>query len=471
MSEQTILRAQAGKQSDFLANPADIVIYGGAAGGGKTYGVLLDALRHLAKLKNINMAAFRREATDLKKPGAIWDESKKIYPFAGGRPNNQELSWTFNKSSRIKFSGLQHENDMYAWQGAQLDVLYFDELTHFTELQFWYLIGRLRSVSGQIKPYARATCNPENNWVFSLISWWIDEKGYPILDRSGKLRWFYRYSDKMYWFDSEKAANRDLASKDLKNIKPLSFTFIPANINDNPILLKNNPNYYAMLAQLPEHEKIKLLDGNWLFRPAGKLFKADDFKLFAINPREPDLRMITIDTASETKTANDYTVMQVWSRSNGIYLEKQIRGKYDFGAQLQLLESLIYEVKPHYVSIEKASSGFGLITEIRKRTAVPILAISRSKDKYSRGYEAQGYVKGGYVYVNPQADYYTDFISECAQFSPENKNKSGVHDDQVDPMLDAVYYLLIQKIGQNRHKTPEILTNYAKKPTQRSSVF
>ncbi|HEX5187715.1 MAG TPA: phage terminase large subunit [Nitrososphaeraceae archaeon] len=455
----TTFSPQPGRQYEFLSCNADIALYGGAAGGGKTYGLLLDPLRHAVKISRFNAAIFRREATDLKKPGGIWDESSRLYPLVGAKSNNQELNWVFNKTkSRIKFSGMQHETDMKSWQGSQLDYLGFDELTHFTETQFWYLLGRLRSVSGRIKPYCRATCNPENNWVFQLIKWWINEDGSPNLERAGKIRWFYKLDDVIYWFDSEQAAKYDIAQKGNEKLFPSSFTFIPANINDNQILLKNNPNYYAMLSQLPEEEKIKLLDGNWLFRPRGKLFNISYFNHFIVPIIDYECKIVTCDTAAKIDSANDYTVFQCWIlKENKIYLEKQIRGKFTYLMQLQLLESFILEMKPNWVSIESASTGISLLQDLPRKVGVPLLATTRDKDKYTRGYQCQFYLLSGYVYVNPKADYFVDFTSEVSQFSPENKNKQHIHDDQVDCMMDAIYYLLMVKIWKNIDKPNEKL--------------
>lgn len=445
MNSPVILQPQEGRQTEFLACRADICIYGGAAGGGKSFGLLLDAVRYAAKLPIFNGVIFRRLAADLTKPGALWDESKNIYTLAAGYPNNASLSWRWARNSKIKLAGLQLEQDVMSWQGAQLDFLGFDELTHFSEHQFWYLIGRMRSTSGKIKPYCRATCNPENNWVYELIKWWIKSNGYPDISRAGKIRWFYRFNDEIFWFDNRVDAVNEINQRALSsNIRPLSLSFIPATLSDNKILLKNSPSYYAALAQLPEYERSKLLDGNWKVRPIGKLFSPKDFQIFVIPPREPESKMIFVDTAMSTKTANDFTVMQRWSRyQNCIYLEKQIRGRFDFGTQLQVLCSLIMEDKPNWVVIEKAATGISLIQELRKRLAVPLIEIDRHKDKYTRGFECQGYVQSGYVFVNPHADYYADFMSEVSNFSPENKNKLGIHDDQVDCMLDAIYYMLI----------------------------
>lgn len=446
-----IYQPQPGRQTEFLSSNADVVVYGGSAGSGKTYGLLLEPLRFF-HLENVNALILRRTKAQLGLPGSIWPESQKIYGSLGFKANLTKMQYRFQKNSYLKFVGIQHESDIFNFQGSVSDFMGFDELTHFTEDQFWYLLGRVRSSGGKIKPYVRATCNPDNCWVFHLLEWWIDQKtGYPILERAGKLRWLLRLGNVNYWFNNEQAASQYVVAHKLDSRHhALSFTFIPATINDNQILLQNDPSYYAKLSQLKESEKMKLLYGCWLFKPEGKLFKLEWFKHFVIWPRQFKALLITCDTASSTKTANDYTVFQLWGLYEGkIYLLKQIRGKFTATQQLNLLTNMVITNKARYVSIERASTGFHLIAEIGKQTSVIVYEMVRSKDKYQRAYDVQEYVEKGYVLIDPNADYYAEYVSEITSFAPENKSKTTVHDDQVDPTVDAIDLLLVKKIGYN----------------------
>ena len=450
-----VFAPQKGPQTEFLKTNADIAIYGGAAGGGKTYALMLDAVRTISIGPNIEGVLFRKTVTDLKKPGGIIDESSKIYPYAGGKLNRLDLKWRFNNNSKITMAGLQYEKDKSSWQGSQLDFVAFDELTHFDESQFWYLFGRLRSTSGLVCPYLRATTNPEpGSWIYHLIKWWINKDGSPNLEKSGKLRWFYRSNDNFFWFNSKIQAINDLKNKNIYDSKPISLTFIPANINDNQELIKKNPNYYSMLSQLPLQERMKLLEGNWLWRPCGKLFKAEWFNHYYCTPQAIQGSIIVCDTAHDTKRANDYTVFQYWVYKHGrIYLEKQLRGKWDYNTQLQLLKALILETNATYVSIEKAATGHSLLQDVPRQLSVCLLPMIRTKDKYTRGYEIQSYIQCGYVYINPNSDYFTNFIAEVTQFSPDDKDKKYLHDDQVDCLIDAIYHLLVKKICHPRKET------------------
>jgi len=94
--------------------------------------------------------------------------------------------WRWPRAGKIKFSHLQFETTVYDWQGAQIALICFDELTHFTAHQFFYIVSRNRSTCG-VWPYIRATCNPDaDSWVASFLAWWLDpESGFPIPARAG----------------------------------------------------------------------------------------------------------------------------------------------------------------------------------------------------------------------------------------------------------------------------------------------
>ena len=116
----------------FLSTKADIAIYGGAAGGGKSYALLLKPLSHI-HVSGFNAVIFRRNTTDLRNPGGLWDESHQIYPYAGGRSKEApDMEWKFGRGQvKIQFSHLQYDKTVLDWQGAQVCMFGFDELSHF----------------------------------------------------------------------------------------------------------------------------------------------------------------------------------------------------------------------------------------------------------------------------------------------------------------------------------------------------
>lgn len=223
-------------------------------------------MRHVRR-PGFSAVVFRRTTVQVRNPGGLWDESCKLYPAKGGRPFSAALEWRFPSGAKVKFAHLEHDKTVLEWQGAQLPLICFDELTHFTAGQFWRLLARNRSVSG-VRPYIRAACNPDaGSWVADLIAWWIDPKsGLPIKRRAGKVRWFVRVGETLEWAD-----HADQLQRRHPGLIPKSLTFIPARLEDNLALAAADPEYRANLLALPRVERERLLNGNWKIRPAAGL--------------------------------------------------------------------------------------------------------------------------------------------------------------------------------------------------------
>ena len=204
----------------------------------------------------------------VRNPGGLWDESYKIYPALGAAPFSAALEWKFPSGAKVKFAHLEHDKTVLEWQGAQLPLICFDELTHFTAAQFWSMTARNRSV-GAIAPYIRATCNPDaDSWVAELVAWWIDpDTGLPIRRRSGLLRWFVRVGDSLEW-----ASRKAELERRHRALIPRSLTFVAARLEDNKALTRADPEYRAKLLALPRVERERLLHGNWKIRPAAGLY-------------------------------------------------------------------------------------------------------------------------------------------------------------------------------------------------------
>jgi predicted phage terminase large subunit-like protein len=271
---QTIIRPQAGPQTAFLASPADIAIYGGSAGGGKTWALLMEPLRHVAN-PQFGAVFFRRSTVQVRNEGGLWDESEKLYPSIGAVPKEHVLQWNFPAGASVSFAHLEHDKTVLNWQGSQIPLICFDELTHFSAKQFWYMVSRNRSMCG-VRPYIRATCNPDaDSWVAEFISWWINpDTGLPIPERAGKLRWFVRIGDAIVWADDPAELSDYINPLDGEPIPPKSVTFVPAKLTDNAALMAADPGYLANLMALPTVERERLLGGNWKIRPAaGLLFR------------------------------------------------------------------------------------------------------------------------------------------------------------------------------------------------------
>lgn len=280
------LAPQKGPQAKFLASIADITLFGGGAGGGKTAGILLDCLRHL--YISVTAIIFRRTREMIRKPGGIWDESYEFYSALGARPRETFLDWKFKEGLCVKFDGLQNEKDVFNYQGTALPIQKWDELTHFTFKQFFYMVSRCRSTTG-IPGYIHATCNPDkDSWVRKFIDWWIDpETGFPIPERDGILRWFIREGDKFTWANSAD----ELIKKFGISHMPMSVTFIRSKLTDNQILMGKDPLYLSKLMSLNRVERMQLLDGNWnVSFSAGEIFKKHWFEIIDEMPSDQEVQ-------------------------------------------------------------------------------------------------------------------------------------------------------------------------------------
>jgi hypothetical protein len=270
-SNAKIIRPQEGYQLDFASSSADICIGGGAAGVGKTFSLLLEPIRH-KDVEGFGSVIFRRTNPQIRNEGGLWDTSVQLYSSLVATPRQSSLEWFFGKS-KLKFSNLEYEKNIYDWQGSQIPLIGFDELTHFSKKMFFYLLTRNRSVCG-VNPYVRATCNPDpDSWVAEFISWWIDqETGFAIAERRGVLRYLIVDGENYIWGDSKQEVIEkgwhileDVVNK--SKIDPSEFvksvTFIGGSIYDNRELLKENPAYLGNLLAQDKDTQAALLHSNW----------------------------------------------------------------------------------------------------------------------------------------------------------------------------------------------------------------
>lgn len=340
MSDREYIKPQPGFQQNFLSSAADICIGGGAAGGGKSYALLMEAVRHMDN-PLFKAAIFRRTTPQIKNTGGLWDTSKdlflKLRNGRGEKPvsTEQPPKWTFPGGGTLLFSHLEHESDKDSWDGSQIALLGFDELIHFTESQFWYMVGRNRSASG-VKPYIRATTNPQSSgWVKRLVSWWIypddfeDEslRGMPISERVGILRFLARYNEQYYWGETPEAAIAELPEDAAGDFSPelvKSVTFVPGVLSENVELTAKDPAYKGNLLAQDKKHGTRLLRGCWYDADGeNELFRYTDlWDMFAPNGGraarlgEVEARYLTADVAME---GSDYLRIGIW---RGLVLEK-----------------------------------------------------------------------------------------------------------------------------------------------------
>lgn len=435
---------QEGPQTDFLATKADIAIFGGSAGGGKSHACLLAACRHREN-PEFHAVIFRREGTMIRNAGGLWDKSVGIMMAFGAKGTRQEMRWKFPSGSTVKMSHMEREVDRFAWQGAEVPLVIFEELTQFAECQFWYLLSRLRSMSG-VPGRIRASCNPDpDSFVAKLIAWWIDDKGYAIPERSGVLRWFIRVGnsdvgERVLWADS-----REELVAAYPTSEPKSLTFIRSSIKDNKALMERDPGYLANLMALPYVERMRLLEGNWKVKPtAGNYFRREWFKVVDRLPDTVRRKVRAWDRAatapSQSNPDPDYTAgVKVTRGADGTFYVEDVRtcrlspgGVEDFikaGHQMDGIETVMV------LEQEPGASGVADITHALKAFAGFHVAVRKPmQDKVTRANPASTQVQHGNV-VLLRAEWNDSFIAELENFP------DGAHDDQVDGFASAINYL------------------------------
>lgn len=327
-SSYQLPKPHPGAQQSFYDSKASVTIYGGSAGGGKSFCLLLKAVKHINN-PGYGSVIFRRTRPEITNEGGLWDESVKLYKnIPGARSREGNLDWTFPSGSAISFGHAQYESDVEdKYPGAQIAHIGFDELTKFTEKQFWFLFSRNRSTSGVV-PTIDATCNPDaDSWVAKLIDWWIDPNtGYPIPERAGILRYFYRVNGVLHWGDTEKELI-DKFPHLAKIAPPKSLTFIPAVLDDNKTLMEVDPQYKANLLALHPVEMERLLKGNWKIKfSAGLVFNRKWFEIVDIEdvPRSPYEVLVRFwdlaSTAREVATHSScFSASQKWLKVDDIF--------------------------------------------------------------------------------------------------------------------------------------------------------
>jgi predicted phage terminase large subunit-like protein len=271
-----------GPQTAYVASAADITIFGGTAGPGKSWGTLFRMGVHADRYPGYYGVVFRRESPQITGGGGLWEESTKLYPIWGAKARaGGVLDWRWPNRSMVEFRHLQNAGDELAHHGKQYAEVAFDELTTFLEQQFWYLISRLRSTCG-FRPRMVATTNPDSeSWVRRLIDWWIGADGLARSDRAGAKRYFIRDGDELVWGDT--AAEASAAAPHVR-MRPMSLRFIPATLADNP---RGDPTYEERLKSLPLVERERLLGGNWNVKhAAGTVFRREWFEVIDYVPHD-----------------------------------------------------------------------------------------------------------------------------------------------------------------------------------------
>lgn len=447
------------KQYDFTASTATITVFGGAAGSGKSHCGVADLLQHTHH-KSFAGVIFRRTTPQLKGVGGMWQKAQELYGevatrFLGVkklRTNTQEMKITFPSKALVQFRHMEHTKDKLNIQGWEISEALVDEATQFELEQIMYIISRLRNPKCPVPSHLKMTCNPDAD---SFLRSWLDEagfldkEGYPIYERSGDIVYCGEVDGKMNFRQSLKDWNTDFPALD-----PLTFTFIPATCEDNPVLMRLEPTYLTKLQNLPRVERARLLDGNWFVRETasgffkrewcGKPMSLYELPRISRTARSWD-KAATLP--SEVYPDPDYTVGLKGSLGvdGHVYIEGMTRGRWRPSGVQDAIEKDAINDGDCIVTIPVDAGAAGKAEADNCASKLFALGVTVKKkqthqNKVKRFEPVAAMAENEMIHV-VKGDWNEKFFDELEQFTGEQKG----HDDIVDALSDLVNELVLKK--------------------------
>jgi hypothetical protein len=357
MTEPKILWKPSPKQEEFLSCPDEEVLYGGAAGGGKTDAMLIDALglwQNAPLNPRYRALILRRTFPELRD---LIDRSRVIYPaiIPGAKYNGADHEWKFPSGAKLIFGYAAQDSDRFQFQGQEYQYIGFEELTQWaTDRIYTYLWSRLRTSDPNLKCLVRATCNPGG-----IGHTWVME------------RWRIPADGSATSFAIEVTLEDDQGNEVVKRIRR---RFIPARVGDNPHV---GLDYRANLAQLPENERKALLGGRWdVIEIPGQIYKNELEKLFVDGRlgRVPYDPMLPVHTGWDLGVSDSTTIWFAQRVANEFriidYYEASGEGLPHYAQVLQS-KGYVYgkHIAPHDIAVRELGSGKSRI-EIAKQLGI-----------------------------------------------------------------------------------------------------
>lgn len=447
-----VWRPNPGPQTRFVTCNADEILYGGAAGGGKSDGLLAGVTRWINH-PQFRALILRRTIPELKK--SLYDRARELYRGIdpGAAFNETDREWEFSTGSKLFFGHIQHATDIEQYQGAAFQYVGFDELTHFLKSQYLYLFTRARSAHG-LPVRIRATANPGgpgHDWVFERWAPWLNRRGDYIGPRaeSGEVLWFVADKDPdapERWLSGGRAEASDLISEwdamppdeQQHTPRPRSRTFIAAKLADNPALMKNDPGYADRIRQQDAVTRRRLLDGDWLVQPsAGLYFQRGWFKWLDAAPADYTARVRRWDLAS-TEGGGDWTVGVRMSQPQGSkswVIDDVIRVRLrPEGVKRTVLATAKLDGTDTRIVIpqDPGQAGKAQVEDyVRELAGYDVRTERETGDKVTRAQPFSAQCEAGNVSL-VRALWNEPFMQSLEAFPDE-----GVHDDDVDAAAGA----------------------------------
>lgn len=439
-------------QESFLMSDAYFTLYGGAAGAGKS-AALLGAILPLWDNPETSVLIVRKTTKQLSGAGSLFDAATQLYRKIDKklRVNSRDLIMTFSSGAKVQFTYLDKDQDKENIQGKEYSLICFDECQQLSESNVLYALSRLRKPKAGYPLRALATANPDyDSFLRRWVEFALDQRGIPVRNEEANypLRYFVQTPVGMKWFDDRKEAEAIYGTGDDSGIK--SFRFIPATALDNPILIKNNPEYISTLKGLPRVEMERLLLGSWYAREQSSgYFKREWVSMVETFNFNADKRVRSWDLAftkpSEANPDVDATAGVLMSRetATGQITVEDVRLMRD---RVHEVERLIFDTAESdgfHVTItlplDPGATGSAYCRNLAARLAdmgYHVKLIRPEKAKQQRFLPFASAAEARKVSV-VKADWNDEFFTELETTDFGKKT----HDDQADACSDGFYTL------------------------------
>ena len=436
---EVVFKPNPGPQEAFLSAGERDVLYGGAAGGGKSFALLADPLRFCHN-PNHRGLLLRRTLDELTE---LIDKSRQLYTkaFPGAKFRESKSTWHFPSGATIWFTYLDKDKDVTRFQGQAFNWIGIDEITQYPTPYVWdYLRSRLRTTDPELQRhlYMRCTANPGG-----VGGWWV-KKTY--IDDVEPNKPFAA-------FDIETQTPFLYPPNHEKSGEPLFYRkFVPARLTDNPFLMEDGQ-YEAMLLSLPEVERKRLLDGDWDVAE-GAAFPEFSRVRHVVEPFELPTNWPRIRAADYGYASPSCVLWGAIDWDNNIWVYRELYAKHLTAEELadKILEAEQLDPPAHYTVLDSScwnKTGFGpSIAETMMRAGVRWTPSDRNR--------LQGKME---IHRRLADDPYTQeprvrFFSNCQNIIKQltgiplsKTNSEDVDTKAEDHAYDALRYMLMTRMS------------------------
>lgn len=457
--DEDIVRPISRKQEMYLASKNDLTIFGGAMGSGKSEIAAIDLLQYL-DYPNFIAIVVRLTSDSLTSAGGMHVKISTYLEKVLGPQSKTTWKWytqkkffhIYHSNAKIYLKHFFNESDKTSFQGLEANLIYLDEGTQFTKSKFFVMRQRLRNPRcPEVNPHMKITCNPDaDHFLKEFVEWYLLPSGRPDLSKDGVTRYFGVVDGSFVFGDTEeevsvKLPKREVASKDQKEV--LTYTFISANVFDNPVVIQNSPSYVPTLEAMPPIEKERNLYGNWLVRQSTSGYWKPDWCEIVDIPPVKGKRFRVWDISGTLKSDSnpdpDYTVGTLMSKSDGSYfVEDVVRGRWRHGGVLEtILATAHFDGRSTIVVIpeDPAAAGKAYAAMLQKAISEAGFYCRKIRPRGSKVVRFAPFCsasEAGAVKIC-RGPWNADYILELEKFDGSRYK----HDDQVDSTADAFYML------------------------------